>query len=98
MALRRQVSCARDGTRAGRVQLWEVDQQRLALQRSLEVVWLSDRTHRTDISYFKRKKEMDGSRQEQNCILSFINIMCIVQMFAEWLLLSDPYRPAALGS
>ena len=57
-----------------------------------------DRTHGTATSYFKREGEMDGSRQEQNCILSFTNIMCIVQMFAEWFSLSDLYRTAVLGS
>lgn len=70
----------------------------LALQRSLVVVWPLHKTHRTATSYFKHEGEMDGSRQEQNCVLSFPDIMCVVQMFAEWFLLSDPYRTAAWGS
>lgn len=41
---------------------------------------------------------MVGSRQYPNCVLSVANIMCIVQMFAECFLLSDPYRTAALES
>lgn len=47
----------------------------------------------------KHEGEMVASRQYQNCVLSFANIMCIVRMlFAEWFLLSEPYRTAVLES
>lgn len=86
----RWISSAQDGVNAGRAWLWET------MQRSLVVLQPSVGTQETATSYFQHERRMDGSCQEQN--LSLTNIMCVVPMLAEWFLLPDLYRAAALGS
>lgn len=91
------MSSAGDGVRVGRAQPWQAERPWSHKDHWWQCGHRAACTEQPPRS-LKHKGGMGRSSQEQNCILSLLNIMCIVGMFAEWFALPDPDRTAAVGS